>query len=162
MKKKSIAHVIIFTMILIVLNTQISKAQRGDRMYYERNRVYERGRNYEHNEYRHRAPFVSIYRPPLVGTRLTILPRGYWSFRYRNLPYHYYAGVFYRTTYNNLYEVVEPPIGALVPALPMDTRLNIIDGQRIYRYRGTYFKEEVDDDGGIRYRVVGKAQEEAY
>ncbi|MEY4278452.1 MAG: hypothetical protein RL377_456 [Bacteroidota bacterium] len=159
MKKKTALNLIVFTLILLIMNSQNSSAQRGDRMYYERNRGYERGRTHEHNEYKSSAPYGAVRRTPSVGIRLNILPRGYWSFRYRNLPYHYYAGLFYRTTYNNFYEEVEPPLGAWVPNLPVDASLNIIDGQRIYQYRGTYFKEEVDYYGVIRYRVVGKAYE---
>lgn len=90
------------------------------------------------------------------GFTLSILPRGYWSFNFGGFPYFYYSGVFYRSTHDHQYQVVEAPIGAEVPDLPNDAKPIIINDQKLYEYLGVYYKEVLDVNGKKHYIVQGK------
>jgi len=84
------------------------------------------------------------------------LPRGYWGFNFGGFPYYYYSGVFYRSTNDQQYQVVEAPIGAEVPNLPNDAKSIIVNDQKLYEYLGIYYKEVIDLNGNRRYIVQGK------
>ena len=55
----------------------------------------------------------------------------------------------------NQYQVVAPPLGAVVNKLPSGAKVRVIDGQKYYELNGTFYKEEVDQDNRLSYRVVG-------
>jgi len=55
-----------------------------------------------------------------------------------NIEYRYDAGVFYAPA-NNGYQVVAPPIGAIVPSLPPDNVPVQVDGDATYYYFGGTF-----------------------
>jgi hypothetical protein len=74
----------------------------------------------------------------------------------RNTPFYYYQGVYYRQDliYNN-YEVVAPPMGAIVPELPdFDVREVVISGRVYLEYDNVLYKEVVTQYG-IQYQVMG-------
>jgi hypothetical protein len=54
---------------------------------------------------------------PVRGHVATALPRGYVSVRYRNAPYYFHRGAWYRP-YGPRYIVVRPPIGVGIALLP--------------------------------------------
>ena len=64
--------------------------------------------------------------------------------------------MFYRSTNDHQYQVVEAPIGAEVPNLPNDAKSIIVNDQKLYEYLGTYYKEVIDVNGKRRYIVQGK------
>ena len=68
--------------------------------------------------------------------------------------YYYYNGIYYRP-HANEYEVVPPPLGAVIDELPPGTKLKIIDGQKYYELNGTYYKEQMNDGDQLSYKVVG-------
>jgi hypothetical protein len=70
-------------------------------------------------------------------------------------PYYYYNGSFMRN-YNNFYEIVEAPIGAEVPSLPIDARPIVINDIKYYEINGNFFKKVYHSNGETWYRVVGK------
>ncbi|HLG40063.1 MAG TPA: DUF6515 family protein, partial [Chitinophagaceae bacterium] len=109
---------------------------RGHRYGYSHNRHHS-VRYYPQRNYYHNHPYVSIgfgginyryqrgyyYRPygasfrfviPPFGIRISTLPAGYRSLYVGPSPYYYYGGVYYRPYSGNQYEVVKPPLGAVV------------------------------------------------
>lgn len=69
--------------------------------------------------------------------------------------YFYSEGTFYVKKSDEEYEVVSPPIGAQVPAIPEDCEESIIDGKTYYKVDDTYFKTVVVA-GKPMFEVVGK------
>ena len=69
-------------------------------------------------------------------------------------PYYYFNGIFYRP-HANQYQVVAPPLGAVVNKLPSGAKVRVIDGQKYYEQNGTFYKEEVDQNNRLSYKVVG-------
>jgi hypothetical protein len=69
-------------------------------------------------------------------------------------PYYYYNGIYYRP-HGNEYEVVAPPLGAVVDKLPPGAKVKVIDGQKYYELNGTYYKEDFNANNELSYTVVG-------
>lgn len=103
------------------------------------------------------SPYSSHYISPrfALGFRFNLLPMGYLSMNWGGNPYYYYNGSFMRN-YNNYYEVVEAPIGAEVPSLPIDARPVVINDIKYYEINGNFFKKVYHENGETWYRVVGK------
>lgn len=103
------------------------------------------------------SPYSSHYISPrfALGFRFNLLPMGYMSMNWGGSPYYYYNGSFMRN-YNNYYEVVEAPIGAEVPSLPIDARPIVINDIKFYEINGNFFKKVYHGNGETWYRVVGK------
>ena len=116
------------------------------------NRVFGyRGYGYGYN----RGPRVLIAPPIAWGTRIGILPYGYLQLYVGGMPYFYYSGMFYRS-YDNQYEVVRPPLGAVVTELPVDAQQVIIDGEEYFLSYGTYYRAYVNENDQLVYEVVGE------
>jgi hypothetical protein len=103
------------------------------------------------------SPYSSHYISPrfALGFRFNLLPMGYLSMNWGGNPYYYYNGSFMRN-YNNYYEIVEAPIGAEVPSLPIDARPVEINDIKYYEINGNFFKKVYHENGETWYRVVGK------
>ena len=116
-----------------------------------------------HGHYDYRFDDGVFYRPvgnsfvvtaPPVGIHVSILPKAASRLHYLNRPYFYYYGVFYIQLSNGGYEVVEPPLGARVYALPDGYEIFDLDGMVYYRLGETYYKAIVEDNGNVAYEVV--------
>ena len=83
------------------------------------------------------------------------MPLGYRSIYVGGDPFYYYNGIFYQP-YNNNYRVVAPPVGAEVAELPDGAKAVVIDGRKYFEFHGTYYKENIHDNGEIWYIVTGK------
>lgn len=99
------------------------------------------------------------YGPP-IGFRLGVLPYGFITFNTGWGPYYYSDGFFYRPyanteTQTEQYEVVDPPMGVVVPSLPSGAKAVVIDGNTYYEKNGTFY-QEVQQDKVTKYAVVGK------
>jgi len=106
-----------------------------------------------YNHYYH--GYYNTYYTPRLGFRIGVLPYGYYSFYYDDMPYYYNDGLFY--TYDNSeYTVVEPPIGAEVATLPSNAQSIMINGQQYYEADGVYYEPITKDDGSVAYQVAGK------
>ena len=127
--------------------------------------------NYGYRSYYGRPYYGGFYRPyygfgygayyrsyyPSIGLRIGVLPFGFFSFNYGGYPYYYNNdGLFYRDYNGGGYEVVAPPVGALVPRLPRGTNEITIDGQQYFEKQGVYYQKVVDENGKKAYRVAGK------
>lgn len=93
---------------------------------------------------------------PRIGFRINVLPFGYYPFYFGGYPYYYNEGLFYRQYANDDYEVVAPPVGAVVPRLPRGSEDITIDGQKYYEKDGVYYQKIIDENGKKAYRVAGK------
>jgi hypothetical protein len=115
------------------------------------------GRGYAGGGGGYYSPYASHYISPrfTLGFRFNLLPMGYWSMNFGGYPYYYYNGSFMRN-YNNYYEIVEAPIGADVPSLPIDARPVVINDIKYYEINGNFFKKVYHENGETWYRVVGK------
>lgn len=99
-----------------------------------------------------------FYNPifPPYGFFIPILPIGYWSFYYDDIPYYYYEGVYYEP-YANGYQVVEPPIGSIVPTLPDGCKAVILNGITYYVI-GNFYYQEVEVNGIVEYKLVSECE----
>ena len=99
--------------------------------------------------------YYGLIAPPF-GLTIGFLPRGYWGFSWGGFPYYYHSGVFYRQNNERQYEVVKAPIGAIIPSIPKEAKIVVINGEKLYEYLGTYYKEVIDENGKTQYRIEGK------
>lgn len=174
-----------FITCLAVLLTSTGFAQRGrgyDR-HYDRGHYYQPrshfslsiGPRYNYRPYYRPAPYyrqAPYYRPayrpvyyrsprtfvhfgPVFGFRLNVLPFGYSRIYVGGMPYYYNEGVYYRNYNNSSYEVVAPPLDAVVNKLPPNASVTMIDGEKYYQLGGTFYREEFDENNRLQYRVVG-------
>ena len=144
----------------------------GARFYAPRNylfngnnfRSYNRQRlNFGHNynyfssSYRpaFHSPFVYSHYGPAFGFRISILPFGYTPFFIGNTPFYYFQGVYYRSYNNGGYEVIAPPLNAVVNHLPSGAKVTVINGEKYYELGGTFYKEEESEKSNLQYRVIG-------
>ncbi|HMI77841.1 MAG TPA: DUF6515 family protein, partial [Ferruginibacter sp.] len=103
----------------------------------------------------YRSPYAYGHFGPRFGVRINILPVGYSRIYVGPNPYYYNSGVYYRPYSSGGYEVIAPPLGAVVSQLPSDAKVTVIDGQKYYQVGGTFYQEEMVDNNGLAYRVVG-------
>lgn len=68
-----------------------------------------------------------------------VLPTKFVSIVIDGSQYYYCDGVFYRRGLYK-YVVVEPPVGAVVPALPLGYETIKINNMTYYRYQGVYYQ----------------------
>lgn len=88
------------------------------------------------------------------GLRIRVIPTHYNRIVIGAVPYFYFGGIFYRQ-YESEYEVVQPPVGAIVPELPEYGVSEVtINGEIYYEYDNMLYKPVVTRDG-VQYRVVG-------
>ena len=109
--------------------------------YYYKNGIF----------YHHTNDRYVVSRPP-VGVRVSVIPtpRVIWL---RNVRYYYYYGTFYTMTPAKEYEVVMPPVGAIVESIPEGYEKLEIDGNTYYIVDGVQYKAVVYD-GEIWYEVL--------
>lgn len=88
----------------------------------------------------HRRPGYRIPRLPALSLTLSV----------GGIVYFYHDYLFYRH-YPTGYVVVAPPLGALVPTLPVGYVVIFTLGRYYYVYENTYY---IWDDGVVAYRVV--------
>jgi hypothetical protein len=140
--------------------------RRVQRPRFSRNYRYNRrlhqspfSRNYRRDRHLYRPRYSRNYRPyPRVhyghrhsyGYRIHILPHGFISFSIGGLSYYYASGNYYRD-YSGYYEVVQPPIGAVISVPPPGYRIIYIDSHQYYLSGGVYY---VWDNVRRGYRVV--------
>lgn len=125
------------------------KSYTPDRGQSYKNRYYKRHHPSRKTWHRkgYRRPVWSDYRRPgyyypRIGMHVSLLPRGYFSFRIGNLRFYSYQGVYYR--YNpalRVYVVVnKPPIKTTYTSATWD-RITLMDGSTI---EGVYLYTEND------------------
>jgi len=95
-----------------------------------------------------------------VGFVVNVLPYGFLSFNTAWGPYYYSDGYFYQPyagegTQREQYQVVDPPMGVVIPSLPSGVNTVVIDGNTYYEKNGTYY-QEILQDKQVKYVVVGK------
>lgn len=88
------------------------------------------------------------------GLRIRVIPTHYNRIVIGAVPYFYFGGIFYRQ-YEREYEVVQPPVGAIVPELPEYGVSEVtINGEIYYEFDNVLYKPVVTRNG-VQYRVVG-------
>ncbi len=93
---------------------------------------------------------------PTIGISINTLPGNPRQLRMNNNLYFEVRGVFYiQIGGNHQYQVVRPPVGAVVYDLPAYAEEVIIDGYVYYRYGDVYYAAIVLDNGYVAYEVVG-------
>lgn len=110
---------------------------------------YDNGRYYRVNN------GAYIVTTPPRGIRVSIIPTGFLTLMVGTLPYYYYGGVYYREVASSSYEVVDAPMGAIVPELPADdVRAVVIGGKTYFEYDNILYKPVVTSSG-VQYKVIG-------
>ncbi|MFI3304397.1 MAG: DUF6515 family protein [Rikenellaceae bacterium] len=120
--------------------------------------VSHKGNNY----YRHNSKYYVksgpkyVRTPPPFGLRVAILPALYTAFVFNNMRYYCSDGVIYSSVSgSNEYEVVEPQIGMIVPALPKVNVSQIMIDDKIYFEFEGYLYKQIPTEEGLMYEVVG-------
>lgn len=103
----------------------------------------------------YRSPRAYVHFGPVFGVRINVLPFGYSRIYVGSNPYYYNDGIYYRSYNNGGYEVVQPPLNALVSRLPSNATVTMIDGQKYYQLGGTFYQEEFTENNKLNYRVAG-------
>lgn len=110
---------------------------------------------YNGHYYRPQNGTYVIVAPPR-GIRVNMIPSNFLTIMVGRRPYYYYDGVYYKQdpTVND-YEVVDPPMGAIVPELPQeDVRAVVINGKTYFEYDNILYKAVVTNEG-VQYKVMG-------
>jgi len=100
--------------------------------------------------------YYNRFYAPHIGFRLNVLPYGYYPFYWGDDQFYYNNGLFYQQYDNTQYEVVAPPMGAIVPNVPEDAKSITIDGIQYYELNGIYYQPVTTSDGTTGYKIVGK------
>lgn len=94
---------------------------------------------------------------PAPGLRVRALPRTLIRLTVRGSVFYYHYGVFYsQPEGTDEYEVEEPPVGAVVDALPEGYEERFIDDRFYLEVDGVYYKPVATDlyEDGTGYEVV--------
>jgi hypothetical protein len=115
------------------------------RWHWGKNRYYPNKKSWHRGYYR-RPAWVDYYRPgyryPRIGMHISVLPRGFISFRIGNFRFYTYRGVYYR--YNpalRVYVVVNKPRIETWHTSATWDRITLVDGSTI---EGIYHYTEND------------------
>jgi len=68
----------------------------------------------------------------------------------------YYYGTFYSKQIDGAYIVVDPPVGAIVNALPKGYTIKVFDKIQYYFLDGVFYREVAVENGEMNYEVVSK------
>lgn len=129
-------------------------AYRGGQFGYGRS-YYNHG-VYFRGGYHYYGGYYNRFYAPRLGLRINVLPYGYYPFYWGDDQFYYNNGLFYQQYDNTQYEVVAPPMGAIVPTVPNDAKSITIDGVQYYESNGVYYEPVTTSDGTTGYKIVGK------
>lgn len=119
----------------------------GDREKREEHAEREDREHHEHRDHNgHR--YYRYHDHPKFGLRLSFIPDMFFHLWIDGVEFTYYDGLYYRCEGPD-YVIVEPPIGALVPAIPADYIPVVIRGVTYYTCDGIYYVRTREG-----YRVV--------
>lgn len=107
----------------------------------------------------HKGQYIVV--PPARGLRVRVLPPSHVRIVVGPGAVFYCAGIFYNLLEGteDEYEVIEPPVGAVVQELPEDAEEVMVDGESYYEYDGALYKK-VSTDDGEGYEVAELIEEE--
>jgi hypothetical protein len=88
------------------------------------------------------------------GMVVRALPVGYVQASVGTTGYYYYNGVYFRPTTESTYEVVAPPVGAVVPQLPEGAEAIVI-GSATYYYAASAFYLQQSNGFGVVAAPLG-------
>lgn len=105
----------------------------------------------EQHRHRHKKPRKVVV---VVGTRIKERPARSVVIYYKDAPYLYADGVYYKSV-NKDYEVIKPQIGMVVPELPREgvTKMKIKD-EVLYAYDNVLYKK-IPTSNGVQFEVQG-------
>lgn len=105
----------------------------------------------EQHRHRHRSPKRVVV---VVGTRIKKRPARSVVIYYKDAPYLYANGVYYKSVDKD-YEVIKPQVGMVVPELPREgvTRMKIKD-EVLWVYDSVLYKE-IPTPSGVQFEVQG-------
>ncbi|MEP6674827.1 MAG: DUF6515 family protein [Ferruginibacter sp.] len=104
--------------------------------------------SYNRNHFR---PVYNAHNPnwgysylPRRNSVFNTLPSSYFSINFGGFGYRYYDGIYYRP-YNNIFQVVAPPIGIHINILPEGYRRIYVNDYPYYYFNGTYYDQRDDE-----------------
>lgn len=105
----------------------------------------------EQHRHRHKKPRRVVV---VVGTRIKERPVRSVVIYYKDAPYLYADGVYYKSVDKD-YEVIKPQIGMVVPKLPREgvTKMRIKD-EVLFAYDNVLYKE-IPTSSGVQFEVQG-------
>lgn len=100
---------------------------------------------------RHKHPKKRVV---VVGSRVKKRPPKSVVIYYRDIPYLYADGVHYKAV-DDVYEVIRPQLGMIVPELPEDEVQKVnLDNRTLYLFDGVLYKK-VPTSRGVQFEVYG-------
>jgi hypothetical protein len=102
-----------------------------------------------------RPPLGFVIAAAVLNTAVLVPVIFHPTVTYVHPQYYYSSGTFYIQRSNNEYEVVGPPIGAIVESIPNDCEEFVLNGKTYYKMDDTYYRA-THINGANRYEVVGK------
>lgn len=101
---------------------------------------------------RHKHPKKRVV--VVVGSRVKKRPPKSVVIYYRDIPYLYADGVYYKAV-DDVYEVIRPQFGMIVPELPEDEVQKVnLDNRTLYLFDGVLYKK-VPTSRGVQFEVYG-------
>lgn len=120
------------------------KRYKGNYYYMHNGRYYAK----------HNSSFSWVIPP--FGFRVTTIPSARLSFWFNNRVYYSYAGILYRHVRSDIYEVIRPQRGMIIPELPeYNVREVIIDGMIYFEFENILYKQ-IPTRYGVQYEVLGE------
>ncbi|MFI3305073.1 MAG: DUF6515 family protein [Rikenellaceae bacterium] len=130
----------------------VSKAPKSSSIHIHKGKNY----YFRDSKYYVKSGAKYVRTPPPFGLRVSVLPILHTAFIFNNLRYYCAKGVIYSSQNNGSeYEVVEPEVGMIVPALP-EVNVNEvqIDDKIYFEFEGFLYKQ-IPTESGLMYEVVG-------
>lgn len=95
---------------------------------------------------------------PPRGFRVGVLPVGYVRIMVGPSVYFYHSGVYYNEVISSnsdeKYEITQPPVGAVITDISNEAEQVVMDGNVLYEYNDTFYKQIKTDNGKTAYEVV--------
>lgn len=117
------------------------RRERGDRREFDRER-HERGEfrreRYDTPHWRYDDRFHHDRYYPQYGYRVTVLPPARVEIRFRGGSFFFHSGVWYRPV-GPSFVVVRPPVGIIVPVLPIGYSTVVVAGAPYYYANDVYY-----------------------
>ena len=102
----------------------------------------ERAREWRHADIEAERRQAFYWAGFVPGTPIQSLPQGYVQVSAGATGYYYYDGVYFRPTTTSAYEVVAPPVGALVPQLPSGAEAIAVGPTTYYYAAGAFYFQQ--------------------
>lgn len=109
----------------------------------------------DHHKPKHRKHKKKLPPPPPPVRHVKYKPAHCVPFYYRNAPYFYANGIFYREAGQLGYEIIRPVIGMVIPVMPARNMKKVrVKNEILFLYDGVLYRKR-STPKGIQFEVRG-------